>query len=76
MEYETLILEIDDSIATITLNRPDSANALDLTMARELVDVSIRCDESSRRQTEVAGGCCCATVSLSQAAVGRGNHKR
>ena len=56
MEYETLILEVDDSIATITLNRPDSANALDLTMARELVDVSIRCDESSDIRAVVIRG--------------------
>ena len=56
MLYETLILEIDDSIATITLNRPDSANALDLAMARELVDVSIRCDESSDVRAVVIRG--------------------
>lgn len=46
MDYETLIFEQNDNVATITLNRPESANALDLTMARELVDVSIRCDEA------------------------------
>ena len=40
MDYETLIFKTDGPIATITLNRPDSANALDVTMARELVDVS------------------------------------
>ena len=56
MDYETLILEINGSIATVTLNRPDSANALDLTMARELVDVSIRCDESSDVRAVVIRG--------------------
>ena len=56
MNYETLIFDVDGSIATITLNRPEAANALDLTMARELVDVSIRCDESSDIRAVVIRG--------------------
>lgn len=46
MNYKTLIFEKESGIATITLNRPDTANTLDLVMARELSDVSIICDES------------------------------
>ncbi len=46
MSYETLLFDINDQIATITLNRPDAANALNLTMAKELSDVAIICDES------------------------------
>jgi len=68
MEYETLIFETDGPIATITLNRPDSANALDVTMARELVDVSIRCDESSDIRAVIirgAGKLFCAGGDLS-----------
>ena len=32
MGYQTLIVERAGAIATITLNRPDARNAIDLTM--------------------------------------------
>jgi 2-(1,2-epoxy-1,2-dihydrophenyl)acetyl-CoA isomerase len=43
MKYETLKFEIIDSVATIILSRPESANALNLKMAEELHEVSIVC---------------------------------
>ncbi len=43
MAYQTLKFEISDSIATITLDRPNDANALDATMANELLEVSVLC---------------------------------
>lgn len=46
MAYGNLLFEIADGVATITLNRPDAANAIDLALARELMDVSIQCDEN------------------------------
>jgi len=45
MELKTLLFEKKDGIARITLHRPDAANALDRTMARELMEVAIDCDE-------------------------------
>lgn len=37
MGYSTLLVERSDSLATITLNRPEARNALDLTMRQELI---------------------------------------
>lgn len=43
MSYQTLKFAVANSIATITLNRPDDANALSMVMAEELLTVSIAC---------------------------------
>jgi 2-(1,2-epoxy-1,2-dihydrophenyl)acetyl-CoA isomerase len=44
-ELETVKFEIVDGVGHITLNRPDKANAMNPTMARELLEVAITCDE-------------------------------
>lgn len=41
---EPLLFDLQDGIATLTLNRPESGNSIDLEMARALVDAAIRCD--------------------------------
>jgi 2-(1,2-epoxy-1,2-dihydrophenyl)acetyl-CoA isomerase len=46
-EYTTLLWEKTNGIAKITLNRPDDANSLNLTMAQELMHAAMRCDEDS-----------------------------
>lgn len=58
MTYKTMTFEVADGIATITLNRPDDANALDATMATELHDVAIRAanDEAVRAVVITATG--------------------
>jgi enoyl-CoA hydratase/carnithine racemase len=33
--YETVLVDIDDGVATLTLNRPDAMNAFDMTLDRE-----------------------------------------
>ena len=45
MEYRYLNFDIADGVARMTLNRPDNGNALHIDMCKELMDVSIRCDE-------------------------------
>ncbi|WP_158965930.1 enoyl-CoA hydratase/isomerase family protein [Chachezhania sediminis] len=41
MTYETLEFSVADGIARIVLNRPDQANALNVTLAREMFAVSM-----------------------------------
>ncbi len=45
MELKTLLFDKRDGVARVTLNRPEAANALDRTMAGELMQVAIECDE-------------------------------
>src|SRR5688572_11078430 len=37
MKFETLLVDIDGSIATVSVNRPDKRNALNATVRREIV---------------------------------------
>jgi len=46
MSYKTIILNIENGIATLTLNRPESYNALSLELAGELLEVVLECDEN------------------------------
>jgi 2-(1,2-epoxy-1,2-dihydrophenyl)acetyl-CoA isomerase len=50
MTEETLLFEIDDGVATLTLNRPESKNAMNMPMRAALRDAvySIRQDRSVR----------------------------
>lgn len=58
MTYQTITFETADNVATITLNRPDEANALNALMAEELFDVAVRCcnDNSVRAVIITATG--------------------
>src|SRR5690606_30761927 len=49
-DLETMVYELRDEVAIITLNRPDARNALDVPMRRELAGVvaEIRDDERVR----------------------------
>jgi len=44
MGYEALEFDVRDGVGHLTLNRPKAANALDLTLVRELVEVAKTCD--------------------------------
>ncbi len=56
MSYETVIFEVSEGVATITMNRPEAANALNLTMAKELGELAIRCDEDQAIRSVVITG--------------------
>ena len=45
MAYQTLRYEVEDAIATLTLNRPDAYNALNLTLGRDLFHATLEADE-------------------------------
>lgn len=47
MPYSTLLFDLSDHVATITLNRPDAANAMNDELVRELSHAAIRCDEDA-----------------------------
>ncbi len=44
-ENDPLLIESDAGIARLTLNRPAAGNAIDVPLARALMEASIRCDE-------------------------------
>lgn len=73
MSYETIAYEVEDSIATITLDRPDQLNALDPTMERELLRIWDRVDADDEVRAVVVTGCgraFCAGADLSDAGGG------
>ena len=45
MDYEKILLDIHDGIATVTLNRPEAYNALDRQLATEFHDAIVTCSE-------------------------------
>ena len=44
MTFETLLYDVADRVATVTLNRPDRLNAVNTTVIRELVEAFDRAD--------------------------------
>jgi enoyl-CoA hydratase/carnithine racemase len=48
MSYENLCFETDGSVAVVTLNRPNSRNALSLSLMRELLDCFERIGEDKQ----------------------------
>nr|WP_243758081.1 crotonase/enoyl-CoA hydratase family protein [Allobranchiibius sp. GilTou38] len=66
--YETIRYEVADSIATVTLDRPDALNAFTVTMANELIDVFGRAGRDDEARAVIvtgAGRAFCAGMDLS-----------
>src|SRR3972149_2164554 len=69
MKYETIIFELKDQIATITLNRPEKMNAENNKMADELLDVFRAVDRMDEARVVVitgAGRAFCAGADLQE----------
>jgi len=56
MACETLELAVEDGVATLTLARPDHANALSARMMEELLEAAIRCDDDPAVRTVLLTG--------------------
>ncbi len=73
MPFTTISYDVDDGVATITLDRPDRLNALNSTMERELVEVWDLVDEDDDVRAVVVTGrgrAFCAGYDLSEGAGG------
>lgn len=56
MDLKTLKLEIEKGIATLTLNRPESYNALSLELAQELLNVILECEQNEKVKVVILTG--------------------
>ena len=56
MSGSSLLLTVNGSIARLTLNRPESGNAIDLATARAFLDAAMRCDDDPRIRCVILTG--------------------
>jgi 2-(1,2-epoxy-1,2-dihydrophenyl)acetyl-CoA isomerase len=56
MTDQSILLDISNSIARVTLNRPTKGNAIDLNLARSLFEAAIRCDTDPAVRCVVLSG--------------------
>ena len=56
MAYDTLIVEIEDYVELVTLNRPDALNALNTTMVRELAEALTAAEKNDKVRCIVITG--------------------
>ena len=68
MDYSEILYDVDEHVATITLNRPDQLNAFTGTMMREMIDAFDRVDADDDVRAVIvtgAGRGFCAGADLS-----------
>jgi 2-(1,2-epoxy-1,2-dihydrophenyl)acetyl-CoA isomerase len=56
MSFETLLFDVQDHVARLTLNRPDVGNSMNAVMMRDLRDAAIRCDEDPEIRAVIIAG--------------------
>jgi len=56
MEYSTILFEVQEGVAQITLNRPEALNSINLDIARDLMYAILRCDEDPAIRAVVING--------------------
>jgi enoyl-CoA hydratase/carnithine racemase len=75
MSYESILYEVDDAIATITLNKPERMNAFDDQMLREWHDAIATADRDPDARVIIitgAGRGFCSGMNVAAEAGGRG----
>jgi 2-(1,2-epoxy-1,2-dihydrophenyl)acetyl-CoA isomerase len=73
-EYESIIIERDDCVARVTLNRPDRLNSFTAAMHAELKDALDEIDDARVIILSGAGRGFCAGQDLNDRAVSTGEH--
>jgi 2-(1,2-epoxy-1,2-dihydrophenyl)acetyl-CoA isomerase len=56
MEFKTLLFDIRDNVAHITLNRPNEANSINEEMGKDLMHAALRCDEDPEIRAVLISG--------------------
>jgi 2-(1,2-epoxy-1,2-dihydrophenyl)acetyl-CoA isomerase len=56
MEFTTLLFDIRDNVAHITLNRPEAANSINEEMGKDLMHAALRCDEDPEIRAVLISG--------------------
>ena len=54
--FKTILFEINDRVATITLNRPDAANGMSLALTTELAKAASLCDNNADLKAVILTG--------------------
>lgn len=56
MTYTTLLFDVKDHVAHITLNRPESLNAINMECSKDLMQAILRCDEDPEIKAVLLSG--------------------
>ncbi|MGQ9646530.1 MAG: enoyl-CoA hydratase/isomerase family protein [Thermodesulfobacteriota bacterium] len=56
MKYSTLLFDVKDGIAHLTLNRPEALNSINLELSKDLMQAVLECDEDPRIRAVVLSG--------------------
>lgn len=56
MQYSTILFDVQEGVAQITLNRPEALNSINLDIARDLMYAILRCDEDPAIRAVVING--------------------
>ena len=70
MQFENIIFDVADGVATITFNRPEAANAMNLPLMKELMQASIACDEDASIRAVLVTGFVITAVLAAASPVG------